>query len=38
MVAGYRYMDVEIDEGGTFSKALNSLDLTGPMIGFKYRF
>ena len=38
VIAGYRYMDVEIDEGGTFSEALNSLDLTGPMIGINYRF
>ncbi len=38
ITAGYRHLDWDFDDDGTFGAALNDLYITGPMVGIKYRF
>lgn len=35
---GYRHLEWDFEDDGTFGAALNDLYITGPMIGIKYRF
>lgn len=38
VIAGYRHLEWEFDNSSAGDGALNSLDISGPIIGVKYRF
>jgi len=38
LIAGYRYMEWDFDDGGTGGKVYNDLSISGPIIGAKFRF
>lgn len=38
VIAGYRHLEWEFDNSDAGDGALNSLDISGPIIGIKYRF
>lgn len=35
---GYRYLEWQFDDSGTFGKALTALDISGPYAGIKFKF